>query len=49
MSKTNKPSTPQGTTTQNTTAASTNVQRPNSIYIQNSMQSSNGVKKGKKK
>jgi hypothetical protein len=49
MSKTNKPATPQGSTTQNTTTGSTTVQRPTSVYIQNSMQSANEVNKGKKK
>ncbi len=48
MSKTNKPATPQGSTSQNTTSGSTNVQRPTSIYIQNSLQSANEVNKGKK-
>jgi hypothetical protein len=49
MSKTNKPTTPQGSTTQNTTSQSSTVQRPTSVYIQNSMQTTNIVNKGKKK
>ncbi len=47
--KNNNPQTPQGSTTQNTTTQSTTVQRPTSVYIQNSMQTTNIVNKGKKK